>query len=106
MGQEINLQNNYFVASKAMSPDAPTVVELKNRLDGLDAQIAKLKGQLTGDSAQGRTISASLASFEQLQLKMTPEELSALGTKLEAALKDAAQSCILTNEATAVKPKR
>lgn len=68
MGQEINLQNNYFVASKAMSPDAPTVVELKNRLDGLDAQIAKLKGQLTGDSAQGRTISASLASFEQLQL--------------------------------------
>src|SRR5271170_4338964 len=68
MAQEINLQNNYFVASKAMSPDAPTVVELKTRLDGLDAQIAKLKGQLTGDSAQGRTISASLASFEQLQL--------------------------------------
>jgi capsular polysaccharide transport system permease protein len=68
MAQEINLQNNYFVASKAMSPDAPTVVELKNRLDGLDAQITKLKGQLTGDSAQGRTISASLASFEQLQL--------------------------------------
>jgi hemerythrin-like domain-containing protein len=44
--------------------------------------------------------------FEQLQLKMIPEELSALGTKLEIALKDAAQSCILTNEATALKPKR
>jgi hemerythrin-like domain-containing protein len=44
--------------------------------------------------------------FEQLQLKMTPEELSALGTKLEAALKDATQSCILTNEATRLRPKR
>jgi capsular polysaccharide transport system permease protein len=76
MTQEISAQNSYFVASKAMSPDAPTVVELKTRLDGLDAQIAKLKGELTGNSAQGRTIAASLGTFEQLELnRMFAEKL-------------------------------
>jgi len=44
--------------------------------------------------------------FERLQMKMTPEELAALGEQLETALKDAAQSCILTTEATKLKPKR
>jgi capsular polysaccharide transport system permease protein len=76
MAQEISLQNNYFVASRAMSPDAPTVVELKTRLDGVDAQIAKLKGELTGDPVQGRTIAASLGAFEQLELnRMFAEKL-------------------------------
>ena len=76
MAQEISLQNNYFVASKAMSPGAPTVVELKTRLDGVDAQIAKLKGELTGDSVQGRTIAASLGTFEQLEMnRMFAEKL-------------------------------
>ena len=37
--------------------------------------------------------------FEQLQQFMSPEELTTLGAQLEAALKDAAQSCILPNEA-------
>jgi capsular polysaccharide transport system permease protein len=71
MEQKIGLENNYFVASKAMSPDAPTVVELKTQLDGLDAQIGQLKGQLTGNSADGHTIAASLVSFEELELKRT-----------------------------------
>jgi hemerythrin-like domain-containing protein len=43
--------------------------------------------------------------FERLQQLMTPKELAALGAQLEAALKDAAQSCILTNEATKLKPR-
>lgn len=44
--------------------------------------------------------------FERMQQLMNPEELAILGTRLEAALKDAAQSCILTSEATKLKPKR
>jgi hemerythrin-like domain-containing protein len=44
--------------------------------------------------------------FERMQQLMNPAELAALGLRLEAALKDAAQSCILTNEATRLKAKR
>jgi hemerythrin-like domain-containing protein len=45
--------------------------------------------------------------FEGLQRLMSPEDLGHLGTQLEAALKDAAQtSCLLTNETTRLKAKR
>ena len=43
--------------------------------------------------------------FERLQQLMSPEELAALGAQLEAALKDATQSCILPNEATRLRQK-
>ena len=43
--------------------------------------------------------------FERLQQLMPPEDLAALGTQLEAALKDATQSCILANEATKLKAR-
>ena len=43
--------------------------------------------------------------FERLQQLMSPEKLSALGVQLEAALKDASQSCILPNETTRLRPK-
>jgi iron-sulfur cluster repair protein YtfE (RIC family) len=44
--------------------------------------------------------------FERLQKLMTTEDLAALGSKLEEALKSTRQSCILPNEATKLKPKR
>jgi len=44
--------------------------------------------------------------FERLQQLMTPDELSALGTQLEEALKEAAQSCILPTSATKLKPTK
>jgi hemerythrin-like domain-containing protein len=44
--------------------------------------------------------------FEQLQELMRPEELTELGVQLEAALKDAAQSCILPSLATKLSPKK
>jgi capsular polysaccharide transport system permease protein len=69
MSEKIRLENDYFVVSKATSPDAPTVVGLKTRIDGIDSQIAQLKSELTGNSAAGRTIAASLATFEELELK-------------------------------------
>jgi capsular polysaccharide transport system permease protein len=69
MAEKIRLENDFFVASKAMSSKAPTVVEMKTRLDALDDQIDQLKAKLTGNSPQGHTIAASLATFEELELK-------------------------------------
>jgi hemerythrin-like domain-containing protein len=43
--------------------------------------------------------------FERMQQLMSPPELASLGIRLEAALKDGAQTCILPNEATRLKPK-
>jgi len=44
--------------------------------------------------------------FEQLQQLMTPDELSALGRQLEESMKDAASSCVLPSQATALKPRK
>jgi hemerythrin-like domain-containing protein len=44
--------------------------------------------------------------FERLQQLMTPKELADLGVQLEIALRDAAQSCILTSDATKLRPAR
>ncbi|MGC2792956.1 MAG: hemerythrin domain-containing protein [Candidatus Sulfotelmatobacter sp.] len=43
--------------------------------------------------------------FERLQQLTSPEEMSALGTRLEAALNGATQSCILPNEATRLRQR-
>jgi hypothetical protein len=44
--------------------------------------------------------------FQRSQELMSAEELATLGAKLGDALKDAAQSCMLPNEATRLKAKR
>lgn len=69
MSERIKLQNDYFVAARALSPDAPSVQGLKSRLEGLDAQIEKLKSQLTNRSGDTRSVSASLVKFEELELR-------------------------------------
>lgn len=69
MSEKIRLQNEFFVDSKAMSPTAPTVTSLKTRIAALDAQIEQLKSKLTSNSPEGRTIAASLGTYEELELK-------------------------------------
>lgn len=44
--------------------------------------------------------------FERLQQLMTPQQLADLGVQLEVGLKDASQSCILTNQATKLRPAK
>jgi hemerythrin-like domain-containing protein len=44
--------------------------------------------------------------FERLQQLMNRKQLADLGAHLEEALKNAAQSCILPNEATKLRPKQ
>jgi hemerythrin-like domain-containing protein len=44
--------------------------------------------------------------FEHLQQLMPAKDLKTLGILLEEALKDATQSCVLTNQATKLRPGR
>jgi capsular polysaccharide transport system permease protein len=69
MSDRIKLQSDYFVASRAMSQEAPTLQTLKSRLDSVDGQIDKLKAQLTTKSSEARSVSASLVRFEELELQ-------------------------------------
>jgi capsular polysaccharide transport system permease protein len=71
MSEKIRLQNDFFVSSKAMSTDAPTIQTLKSRLESVDAQIEQLKSKLTSNSPDGRSVADSLAKFEDLELKRT-----------------------------------
>lgn len=68
IAQRIKLQNDYFVSSHAMSPQAPTVQSLKSRLDAVDQQIQDLKAKLTGAGANA-TIAGLLPKYEELQLQ-------------------------------------
>jgi capsular polysaccharide transport system permease protein len=69
MSEKIRIQSDYFVASRAMSGDAPTIQTLKSRLESLDMQIEQLKSKLTGNSGEGRSVADSLVKFEELELK-------------------------------------
>ncbi|MGD1037838.1 MAG: capsule biosynthesis protein [Roseiarcus sp.] len=70
LGEKIKLQNNLFVAVRAMSEDAPTVQALKTRLEGLDRQIDDLKSKLTGAATDGGpSVAGVLSRFEQLELQ-------------------------------------
>jgi hemerythrin-like domain-containing protein len=44
--------------------------------------------------------------FERMQELMNQEELARLGQNLEAALKDAAQACVLPSEVTRLRPAK
>jgi capsular polysaccharide transport system permease protein len=69
MSERIKLQNDYFVSVRALSPEAPTLLNMKTRLDSLDAEIEKLKRQLTSRSGEARSVSASLVRFEELEMR-------------------------------------
>jgi hypothetical protein len=41
-----------------------------------------------------------------MQRRMTPDELSSVGTALQRALKDASNACILPKAATKLRPRQ
>jgi len=69
MTEKIRLESDLFVASRDLDSSAPTVKALKNRLNTTEKQIADLKGKLTSTSGNGKTVAASLAKFEELELQ-------------------------------------
>jgi len=69
MTEKIRLESDLFVASRDLDSSAPTVKALKNRLDTTEKQIADLRGKLTSSSGDGKTVAASLAKFEELELQ-------------------------------------
>ncbi|MGA2895925.1 MAG: capsule biosynthesis protein [Xanthobacteraceae bacterium] len=67
--EKIRLESDLFVASRNLDDSAPTIKALKSQLDSTEAQIAGLRGKLTSTAGDGKTLTASLAKFEELDLQ-------------------------------------
>ena len=117
--QEIEI--HFSAEERVLFPAARQIPELVPLVDELIADHAALCEYFS--KAKARTISAegfpALAQqlsahirkeerqlFERLQQLMNANDLAALGVHLEEALRDAARSCVLTNEATKLRPGR
>jgi capsular polysaccharide transport system permease protein len=67
--ERVQIESELFVATRSLARDAPTVQNLRNRLDSVEAQIIDLKSKLTGNSLQSRNLAGALAQFEALELQ-------------------------------------
>jgi hemerythrin-like domain-containing protein len=118
---EGEIKIHFAAEEQALFPAAREIPELLPLVDELIADHASLRESFS--KARARTLSAdSLPAFaqqlsahirkeerqlfERMQQLMSVNDLAALGIRLEQALKDAAQSCILPNEATKLRPRR
>jgi hemerythrin-like domain-containing protein len=117
--QEIKI--HFAVEEDVLFPAARRFRELTSLVDELMADHDLLResslqaqaGVMSGDSllAFAQQLSDHIRReerqlFERMQQLMNAEELAALGTSLEAALKDAVKSCALTSETTKLRPKK
>jgi hemerythrin-like domain-containing protein len=112
----------HFVAEeKVVFPEARRFPELSALVDdllvdhsALRAMFADAAGQQMSDaslSAVAQRLSAHIRKeerqlFEGLQEVLSREELALMGKRLEGALADAAQSCILPTSATMLRPSK
>jgi capsular polysaccharide transport system permease protein len=79
MGDKIRLENELFVASRELAPNAPTVRVLREQIETTDRQIKELQSKLTNRESRGGTIAESLTRFESLETqRMLAEQLYAL----------------------------
>ncbi len=67
--EKIRLESELFVASRNLDDTAPTIKALKSRLQSAEQQIADLRSKLTNTDGDGKTLAASLAKFEELDLQ-------------------------------------
>jgi capsular polysaccharide transport system permease protein len=69
MSDRIKLQNEFFVANRAMDPNSPTVQNLRSRLEGLEEQITSMRGALTSSDLGANPLSRSLVRYEELEVQ-------------------------------------
>jgi hemerythrin-like domain-containing protein len=117
--QEIKV--HFAAEEQVLFPAAHRLPELIPLVEDLIADHAALRESFSQAKARSMSV-ASLPAFaqnlsahirkeerqlfEHLQQSMSPEELTDLGRRLEAALKEAPQSCILANEATKLRSRK
>ena len=103
-----------FPAAKAFSELKSLVVDLVSDHAWLREQFARAMDQTLSAgnlSELSQRLSAHIRKeerqlFEGLQEKLGSEQLSAIGEKLDAVLKDTSQVCLRSNETTRLRPRK
>ena len=114
------IQFHFGAEETLIFPAAEKFAELRSLIAELLAEHAGLRefSELASrkdfDSAALQKFATLLSShirkeerqlFERMQLLMSTEEMSALGTALNEALKPAQEACLLPNDATRLRPR-
>jgi hemerythrin-like domain-containing protein len=106
-------ESELFPAARGFPELVGLVDELLAEHDSLRESFSKAEAgrmSVEGLPAFARQLSAHIRKeerqlFERMQQLMDPEQLTTLGRRLKVALQDAAQSCILPNDATRLRAK-
>ncbi len=118
---EMEIKVHFAAEESVLFPIARGFPELAQLVDELAVEHASLRESFS-QADSGRMSAVNLPAFaqqlsahirkeerqlfERLQQLMSAEELADLGKRLEAALKDTEQSCILPNEVTRLRAKQ
>lgn len=106
-------EKELFPAAVKVTPLQPVVKELLEEHAMLRDLFARAQTRSL-DQAALSSFAATLAQhirkeerqlFEGMQKVMSAEQLASLGARLQIALQDAAQTCILPSDATRIRPK-
>lgn len=69
LGDQLEAENQLFIASKSLSPDSASVRTLKTQAENLRRQAADLRAQLAGDEGQSSNVAAALTRFEEISVQ-------------------------------------
>lgn len=69
MSDKIETEGKLFVAQRVQGPNAPGLAAVKARLDSINQHITELQNQLAGNKLVSKNMAATMARFEELQLK-------------------------------------
>ncbi|MGL4239837.1 MAG: capsule biosynthesis protein [Beijerinckiaceae bacterium] len=69
LAEKIKLESELFVMQRVAPDNATGQRMLQTQIQSVDQQVDRLKGDLTGTTAEGRSIAASLVEYETLELQ-------------------------------------
>ena len=69
MGDKIETEGKLYVIQRAQGPNAPGITGIKARLDSINTHVTELQNQMAGDKEVSKNMAATLARFEELELK-------------------------------------
>jgi capsular polysaccharide transport system permease protein len=99
LGDQLDTENQLFIAMKSLSPDSATVRTLKVRAENLRKQVAEIRAQMAGDEGQASNFAGALARYEEVvvQVKLAQTLYTMAENGLERArIAAEAQSVYLT----------
>jgi capsular polysaccharide transport system permease protein len=109
MRQKLALERDRDVNLKVLSPSAPQIQVMNQRIRALDDQIVALKRSLTSQAETDRTAADSISRFEERELdRRFAEKLMEIsqGSYERARLEDARQHLYLTTFVEPAKPDK